>query len=271
MSVNSARSHVATVPEVSQRVPPANAGWMVSGWDSPKRRRAVASSLGVPLILAAGPVASTFKHLAGFTTGFQIIATANGGEALQAIERERPDLVLLDLRLPDMGGFDLLRRVKAGPPVPVIVLGNGHEMVVKLTALEAGADDYVSTPFSPAELVARVRAVLRRTASGQAWGPITLGDAVVDLAGGYVVRGGTAERLTYHERLLLDYLLANRGRLVGTDELLARVWGPEQHDSRYVYILVSRLRRKLEEDPAHPRSLMTYIGRGYLIPADGDV
>ena len=201
--------------------------------------------------------------------GFQVDVAGTGAEALDMVARGHPDVVILDLGLPDMDGLDVLRGIRGWNPVPVVVLSartNGEE---KVDALDAGADDYVTKPFDMSELLARVRAAARRgslSAAGQAPQVVDLGTFSIDLAAGRVVRHGQAVRLTPTEYHLLEVLARNPGRLVPQQQLLLEVWGPGyEKETQYLRVYMAQLRRKLEDDPARPRHIVTEAGLGYRL------
>lgn len=207
--------------------------------------------------------------------GYQPIAFADGQQALDALCRQVPDLLLLDVMMPKLDGFTLCRRVRDFSSVPIIMLTARGSADDKLRAFDAGADDYLTKPFSVDELLARIRAVLRRaelTATEQAahiQAPVTVGDLHVDFAQHSVTLCGHELALTPIEYRLLAYLAENAGRVITQDLLLERVWGPEYlGESHLLQVNVNRLRHKLEDDPAHPRYLLTKVGIGYLLAVD---
>jgi len=182
----------------------------------------------------------------------------------------RPDLLLVDLGLPDRDGVELVRRVRAWSPVPIIVLSARTAEQQKIAALDAGADDYVTKPFAAAELLARVRAALRRTATGAAQSPnLTLGARVIDLARREVRGGDTPAHLTPLEFRVLENLARHPGTIVKQDALIREVWGPAQMgDTRSLRVCIRNLRGKLEPDPARPRYIVTEAGLGYRLRVD---
>ncbi|MHA6761195.1 response regulator [Streptacidiphilus sp. PAMC 29251] len=198
------------------------------------------------------------------------VATApDGPRALDDAARLPPDAIILDLGLPGLDGIDVIRALRVWSSVPVIVLSGRTDAADKIAALDAGADDYVTKPFSMNELLARLRAALRRPATDEAAGVhAVIGDWTVDLAGCTVraTTPGVAEplRLTPTELRILSILVNHPGRLVTGREILLSVWGPG-HENRgnYLRVYLSGLRRKLEPDPAHPRHLVTEPGMGY--------
>jgi len=202
--------------------------------------------------------------------GYRVTAFGEGGPALEALRKDAPDLVLLDLNLPDRDGLDVLRDLRGdGVSVPVICLtARGQETDVVM-GLGLGADDYVAKPFGVAELLARIEAALRR--SGVAGGEtLRLGETVVDLAARRARRGDREEELTPIETDLLRYLAARRGRAVDRAAILKDLWGLGPFRStRTLDNHVARLRRKLEPDPAAPTHLVTVHGIGYRLEIDG--
>ena len=192
---------------------------------------------------------------------YDVVTAATGAEALTATEHEHPDLVVLDLGLPDTDGVDVVRALRAWTAVPIVILSGRLDIAGKVRALDAGADDYVTKPFSVEELLARIRAVSRRLAPDEAAEPVRIGRYTVDLAD----RRITPEvHLTPTEWHLLEVLARNPGRLVGQRQLLQEVWGPAYStETHYLRQYLKHLRRKLEDEPARPRHLLTEPGMGY--------
>ncbi|HEX5260812.1 MAG TPA: response regulator [Gaiellales bacterium] len=197
--------------------------------------------------------------------GYDVQQAATGHDALAAVAVHPPDAVVLDLILPDLSGIEVCREIRRASDVPVIVLSAVGEERTKVDALDAGADDYVTKPFGVEELEARLRAVLRRVP--QAPEPVvTLDDVTVDLDAQLVTRDGEPVSLTRTEFLLLRFMVENRGKLLTHRMILQKVWGPSyQVESHYLHVYMSRLRQKLEADPAHPRHLLTEPGAGYRL------
>ncbi|WP_380278675.1 response regulator [Kitasatospora purpeofusca] len=196
---------------------------------------------------------------------YAVRTAATGGEALDRAAHHSPDAVLLDLGLPDLDGMDVLRGLRRRSAVPIIVLSGRSGAADKVDALDAGADDYLTKPFLMEELLARLRAVLRRPpVAGPAGSAPVIGDHTVDLAAGTVTGPDGPVRLTPTEWRILALLLASPGRLVPGRQILREVWGPaqEQHGN-YLRVYLAGLRRKLERDPARPRHLITEPGIGY--------
>lgn len=202
--------------------------------------------------------------------GFGVVTAKDGAEALSAAEEYRPDIILLDLTLPDMDGIEVMRRLRRCANVPIIMVTGRGTDTDKIIGLQLGADDYLAKPFNPQELTARVDAVLRRSSGATPAGvTVSVGDLKIDLAKRIVVRSGELVKLSRTEWLLLQTLAANAGRVVLHNELLSKVWGPEYRDElEYLRVGVSRLRRKLEVDPSEPVVIRTFQGIGYLLDAD---
>jgi len=197
--------------------------------------------------------------------GYEVATVGTGDEGVVSAAEAQPDLVLLDLGLPDMDGTEVIRRIRGFSDVPVIVLSVRELMTDKVAALDAGADDYVTKPVGIDELLARLRAVLRRTAP-DAEPVIEVGDLVVDLEKRAVTVAGKAVHLTPHQFELLRVLAVNKGKLLTHKTLLREVWGPGYAtESNLLHVNVSQLRRKIEPDRAQPRFLLTEPGAGYRL------
>jgi two-component system KDP operon response regulator KdpE len=197
--------------------------------------------------------------------GYDVLTAADGISALKTVAERRPDVVVLDLGLPDIDGSEVILGLRGWTPVPIIVLSARTDSTDKVDALDAGADDYVTKPFGMDELLARLRAALRRTQASQEGEPvISTATFRVDLAAKKVIRDNADVRLTPTEWGILEQLVRNPGKLVGQRQLLQEVWGPsyEQH-TNYLRVYMAQLRRKLEPDPARPRHLITEPGMGY--------
>ncbi len=198
--------------------------------------------------------------------GWEVIGAEDGPQALELVERERPDLVLLDVGLPEMNGFEVLKAIRLFSDVPVIMLTVRDDELSKVQGLELGADDYVTKPFSHLELLARVRAVLRRTQTLPLSHerPFVSGDIQVDFDRREVTVRGQPVALTGTEYRLLYHLVRNAGQVLTHETLLARVWGREYTDEiSYLKSYINRLRHKLERDPRHPEYILTEYGVGY--------
>jgi DNA-binding response OmpR family regulator len=201
--------------------------------------------------------------------GYRVLLAPDGLAGLSSLERDDVDLVILDLMLPDLDGYELCRRVRAYSAVPIIVLSAHDGEPAKIRALSIGADDYVTKPFGAAELVARIEAVLRRARGGPELivpPPLVCGELVIDFARRRVSRRGQPIRLTRQEYRLLYYLALNAGRALVPEELLRRVWGPGfEAQPELLHSVVRRLRRKVEDDPASPRHVLTNRMIGYML------
>lgn len=203
-------------------------------------------------------------------TGFEVVATGKGQEAIELAALEQPDLMLLDIVLMgEVDGFEVARRVREFSDVPIIMLTARAEESDVLRGFDAGADDYITKPFSSKELLARVRAVLKRASyedSEADEAVITCGDLHIDLARHRVTRGGTAIQLTRTEYNLLYELATHRNQVLLHSQLLTAVWGPEYRDDLdYLRAYIRYLRRKLEPDPSNPKHIITYQGVGYML------
>jgi two-component system KDP operon response regulator KdpE len=200
--------------------------------------------------------------------GFLVIVARDGADALRLTEQERPSLVVLSVRLADRSGIDLMHQLHRRSSVPVILLSAHDERGYKVPALNLGADDFLVKPFSPEELAARIRAVLRRTKTGNQQEVIRLDGVEIDLTRHTVTRHGAPVRLTRTEWRLLEHLVANAGHVLLNRDLLDGVWGPEYvHDVQYLRVWISRLRRKLEQNPSNPQFIKTHAGIGYMLDA----
>jgi two-component system, OmpR family, KDP operon response regulator KdpE len=195
---------------------------------------------------------------------YQVSTASDGTSGLAAVSRERPDAVILDLGLPDMDGTQVIHGVRGWSSTPIIVLSVWGAEHQKVAALDAGADDYVTKPFGMDELLARLRAAVRRSAPAPDEPVVTTPSFTVDLAAKRVTRDGADVRLTPTEWQLLEILVRNRGRLVTQKQLLHDVWGPSYgSESNYLRVYIAQLRRKLEPEPSRPRHLLTEPGMGY--------
>jgi two-component system KDP operon response regulator KdpE len=199
---------------------------------------------------------------------YDVVTAADGTNALESTRSDRPDIVVLDLGLPDIDGVDVIRSLRTWTPVPIVVLSGRVGSQDKVDALDAGADDYVTKPFNIDELMARIRAVTRRKSTSRApTRPIHIGQYTVDFAQ-RTVRGHDDPDQTVHltrtEWQLLELFARNPGKLLSQRQLLEEVWGPTYvEQSQYLRQYVTQLRRKLESDPARPRHVLTEPGMGY--------
>jgi two-component system KDP operon response regulator KdpE len=226
-----------------------------------------------PLVLAVDDEPGILRLLKQELTeqGLRVITANNGEEALRLAEEQRPDLVLLDVMLPDMSGLEVMRRLRERSDAPIILLTARDTDSDKVRGLEMGADDYVVKPFSPDEVAARIRAVLRRTSGARLSGRrlMLAGGLEIDMDRRLVLRQGEVVHLTRTEWLLLQQLAAHAGRVLTNSELLSKVWGPEYRDDvQYLRVWVSRLRRKLGDNPAEPSIIRTMPGIGYMLDAE---
>jgi two-component system KDP operon response regulator KdpE len=222
-----------------------------------------------PVILVADDDPSVIKLLRLQLTeeGFRPVVASTGEEAVEKAIEERPDLVILDLMLPDISGYEVMNRLRERASVPVILLTGKTRDSDKIRGLEMGADDYLAKPFNPEELAARVRAVLRRArqAAGGSDDPIRAGALMIDLERRVVEREGTLIPLTRTEWNLLEVLARNQGKALMNPEILGKVWGPEYIDDlQYLRVWISRLRRKLEPDRPEESIIRTFPGMGYM-------
>jgi two-component system, OmpR family, KDP operon response regulator KdpE len=196
--------------------------------------------------------------------GYEVDLAPDGERALDVAARNHPDVVVLDLGLPGIDGVDVIRGLRGWSQVPIVVLSVRDAEGDKVAALDAGADDYVTKPFGMDELLARLRAALRRTAPAEEEALVEVTDFTIDLAAKKVRRDGEEVRLTPTEWHLVEVLVRNRGRLVAQRQLLQEVWGPQYHDeTNYLRVFMAQVRRKLEPEPAHPRYFITEPGMGY--------
>jgi two-component system, OmpR family, KDP operon response regulator KdpE len=196
---------------------------------------------------------------------YEVSTAADGKAGLAAVARDHPDVMILDLGLPDMDGTEVIRGVRGWSSTPLIVLSVWGQESQKVAALDAGADDYVTKPFGMDELLARLRAAVRRASPGHDEPVVVTDDFTVDLGAKRVIRSGDGDvRLTPTEWQLLEVLVRHRGRLVTQRHLLQEVWGPAyETESNYLRVYIAQLRRKLEPEPSRPRYLLTELGMGY--------
>jgi two-component system, OmpR family, KDP operon response regulator KdpE len=196
--------------------------------------------------------------------GYEVVPAATGAGALAAASSSPPDVVILDLGLPDLDGVAVIEGLRGWCSAPVIVLSARHEERAKVRALDAGADDYVTKPFGMEELLARLRAAVRRTAPAAETVKVTTESFTIDLAAHRFMVGQDEIRLTPTEWHLLEMLVRNAGNLVTQRQLLQQVWGPAyETETNYLRVHIANLRRKLEPDPSRPRYLITEPGIGY--------
>ena len=196
--------------------------------------------------------------------GYEVHAAGTGAGALRLAAAHPPDAVVLDLGLPDMDGSEVIAGLRGWTDVPIVVLSAREQSRQKVAALDAGADDYVVKPFGMDELLARLRAAIRRGSPAPVQPTVTTDAFAIDLSAGRVTAGGQDVRLTPTEWHLLEVLARNPGRVLGHEQLLTEVWGPAYREQvNYLRVYMATLRRKLEPDAANPRHLLTEAGRGY--------
>ncbi len=202
--------------------------------------------------------------------GYEVTALETGGEALDEFARRPPDLLILDLMLPGISGLEVAGVVRATSSIPILVLSARGEEQTKVDALDLGADDYLTKPFGIDELLARVRALLRRSSSeaGENRGLIEVGSLALNTDAHEIRRNGAPLDLTPREFDVLAFLMHHTGRVVTHRTLLSSVWGPSYGaETQYLRVFINRLRRKIEDDPAHPRYILTEPGVGYRLVA----
>jgi two-component system KDP operon response regulator KdpE len=207
--------------------------------------------------------------------GYEVSIARTGAEALSQAVEHHPDLVMLDLGMPELNGIDVIEGLRGWSQVPILVVSGRTDSIDKVEALDAGADDYVTKPFAADELLARIRALTRRQPAASDEPVVRFGDIEVDLAAHQVTRstpaGTETVRLTPTEWAILDVLVRNPRRLVTRQSLLTEVWGPQYtNDTGYLRLYLAQLRKKLEPEPSHPRYLLTEPGMGYRFSPDGD-
>jgi two-component system KDP operon response regulator KdpE len=202
--------------------------------------------------------------------GYEVVTAHDGKSALDTAIASHPDIIVIDLGMPGLTGIEVIEAIRGWSQVPVLVVSGRSESWDKVEALDAGADDYVTKPFSADELLARIRALSRRTPAATDEPVVTFGDVTVDLAARVVTRAGASVRLTPTEWRLLEVLLRNHDRLVTRETLLTEVWGPQYTtDTGYLRLYLAQLRKKLEPEPSTPRYLVTEAGMGYRFVPGG--
>jgi two-component system KDP operon response regulator KdpE len=225
----------------------------------------------VIVLIEDDPKIRRFLRTAFVNNGYRLFEAATGSDGLVEAATRQPDVVIVDLGLPDLDGVEVIRRLREWTSVPVIVLSARGQESDKVAALDAGADDYVSKPFGPRELLARVRVAVRhaaRTSTGED-STFTVGDLRVDLARRQVFVGGKEVRLTPIEYKLLTTLVRHAGKVLTHGQLLKEVWGPShESEAHYLRIYIMQLRRKLEANPTRPRYLRTEPGVGYRLAVE---
>lgn len=225
-----------------------------------------------PLVLAVDDEAGILRvlRLELSNQGFRVMTTTDPDEAVEIVKEHSPAIALLDVRMPDVTGYELMKRLRAVGQLAVIMVTAKDREVDKVHGLQTGADDYVVKPFSPEELGARIRAVLRRsTGANEVERIVRCDDVEVDLDRRLVRKAGNPVTLTRTEWQLLQFLASNQGKMNLSGEILAKVWGPEYRaDVQYLRVWVSRLRTKLESDAANPKVITTQMGVGYKFGSD---
>lgn len=202
--------------------------------------------------------------------GYEVDVAGDGRSALESAVAHKPDVVVLDLGLPDMDGSDVIVGLRAWSTVPIIVLSARGQETDKIAALDAGADDYVTKPFAMGELLARIRAAERRSAPAEETPAVETVAFTVDLTAKRIVRDGIEVHLTPTEWSLVEVLVRNPGKLVPQRQLLKEVWGPNYElETNYLRVYMAQIRRKLEPDPSHPRYFITEPAMGYRFEATG--
>jgi len=202
--------------------------------------------------------------------GYTVLEAKNGEEALETLRSEHPGLILLDVNMPGMSGLDACREIRQTSDVPVIMLTVRNTERDKVSALDAGADDYVVKPFGAPELMARIRAALRRSTAGETPPAFVSDDLQIDFAKRAVTVRGNAVRLTPKEFELLRHLVANQGKALGHRRLLQAVWGPDYgEETEYLRVFINQLRKKIEPDPRHPQYIHTEPWIGYRFEPSG--
>jgi two-component system, OmpR family, KDP operon response regulator KdpE len=207
-----------------------------------------------------------FVRISLEANGYRVYEVASGEEAILKVAQVRPELVILDIGLPDMDGFEVLRRLREWTAIPVIMLSVRDSDRDKIAALDMGADDYLVKPFSMEELMARIRVAQRHAQPHQDEPVFTSGDIQVDFARRLVTRDGEVVKLTPTEYALLRLMIQHAGKVLTHQQILKAVWGPEYvHETHYLRVYFAQLRQKLEDDPTRPRFLLTEPGVGYRL------
>jgi two-component system, OmpR family, KDP operon response regulator KdpE len=224
------------------------------------------TKIGLRVLVVDDEIAiQRFLRVALGGEGCIVLEAATGEDALKTLALQQPDLVLLDLGLPDMDGVEVARRMREWSQVPVIILSVREQESDKIAALDAGADDYLTKPFGVGELLARIRTVLRRQGGGASEPVFTLGGLKVDLANRLVAVNGREVQLTPTEYSLLRALVVQAGKLITNRQLLRQVWGDGYDDLHILRVNISNLRHKIEPDPSRPTYIHTESGVGYRL------
>jgi len=221
----------------------------------------------VALVVDDEPPIRRLLRTALGAAGYSVLEAGDAAAALRLLAAEKPDVVILDLGLPDRSGIELIAEIRKGSTVPIVVLSARHDERSKVEALDLGADDYVAKPFSMPELMARLRAALRHAFQMQGELPVySSGDLSVDLVRRHVTRGGQEIKLSPKEFDLLRHFVTHAGKVLTHQQLLREIWGPAHaEDVEYLRVLVRGLRHKLEPDPTRPTHVLTESGVGYRL------
>ena len=224
------------------------------------------------LVVDDEPPIRRFLRTSLAAAGYRIVEAENAAGAIRSLAAEKPDLVILDLGLPDRSGLDLIGEIRKTSAVPILVLSARHDERAKVAALDLGADDYLAKPFGMAELMARLRAALRHAFQAQGELPAFVsGDLSVDLVRRHVARGGREVKLSPKEFDLLRHLVMHAGKVLTHRHLLREVWGPAQAEEvQYLRVFIRGLRQKLEPDPTRPTHILTELGVGYRLQLPPD-
>lgn len=216
------------------------------------------------LIVDDEPQARRVLRMALISRGFEVTDARSGEEALESLRHEIPDVILLDLKMPGIGGLDTCRLIRDRSDVPIIIVSAMKTEKEKVNALESGADDYVTKPLGIEELVARIHAVTRRPQIGASTRILRLDSVEIDLESHVVKRGDTVAHLTSKEFSLLHYLLQNAGKVVSHRRILQAVWAPDYgNEVQHLRVCINQLRKKIEPDPSHPKFILTEPTSGY--------
>jgi two-component system KDP operon response regulator KdpE len=224
------------------------------------------------MIIDDDPQARRTLKIALISQAFEVLEARSGEEALELLHREVPEVVLLDLTMPGIGGLEACRRIREFSDVPVMIVSARNTEREKVEALESGADDYVTKPIGFNELVARIHAITRRPGTAGHARILQLDGVEIDLESHEVMRDGRRQHLTTKEFKLFYFLLKNSGKVISHRRLLQAVWGPDYGDEvEYLRVFVNQLRKKIEPDPSHPRHLLTEPSTGYRFECDARV
>jgi two-component system KDP operon response regulator KdpE len=216
------------------------------------------------LIVDDEPQARRVLRIALVSRAFEVSDARSGEEALEALRQEMPDVILLDLKMPGIGGLETCRLIRERSEVPIMIVSARKAEKEKVQALESGADDYVTKPLAIEELVARIHALTRRSSVGDHSPIVRLGSVEINLESHEVSKGGKTEHLTSKEFKLLYYLLQNAGKVISHRRLLQAVWGPDYgNEVEYLRVFVNQLRKKIEPDPSSPKYILTEPSTGY--------